>query len=41
LFDGIDDAARDRITIGAFLDLFPWVGRPPEAPAPPTASQPA
>ena len=34
LFDGVDDAARDRITIGAFLDLFPWVGRPPEAPVP-------
>jgi hypothetical protein len=22
---------RDRITIGAFLDLFPHVGRPPAA----------
>jgi predicted TIM-barrel fold metal-dependent hydrolase len=28
LFDGVDDAVRDRITIGAFLDLFPHVGRP-------------
>jgi hypothetical protein len=31
LFDGVDDAVRDRITIGAFLDLFPHVGRPPAA----------
>ncbi|WP_101830319.1 amidohydrolase family protein [Frankia canadensis] len=29
LFDGIDDATRDRITMGAFLELFPHVGRPP------------
>jgi predicted TIM-barrel fold metal-dependent hydrolase len=29
LFDGVDDAVRDRITIGSFLDLFPAVGRPP------------
>jgi predicted TIM-barrel fold metal-dependent hydrolase len=29
LFDDVDDAVRDRITIGAFLDLFPSVGRPP------------
>ena len=34
LFDGVDDIVRDRITIGAFLDLFPSVGRPPEAPVP-------
>jgi predicted TIM-barrel fold metal-dependent hydrolase len=32
LFEGVDDKVRDRITIGAFLDLFPHVGRPPEAP---------
>jgi len=31
LFDGVDAAVRDRITIGAFLDLFPHVGRPPAA----------
>jgi predicted TIM-barrel fold metal-dependent hydrolase len=31
LFDGVDDKARDRITMGAFLDLFPSVGRPPAA----------
>jgi predicted TIM-barrel fold metal-dependent hydrolase len=31
LFDGIDQATRDRICIGAFLDLFPHVGWPPEA----------
>jgi predicted TIM-barrel fold metal-dependent hydrolase len=29
LFDGVDDATRHRITIGAFLDLFPEVGEPP------------
>jgi predicted TIM-barrel fold metal-dependent hydrolase len=29
LFDDIDDAARDRITRGAFLELFPHVGEPP------------
>jgi predicted TIM-barrel fold metal-dependent hydrolase len=34
LFDGVDDIVRDRITIGAFVDLFPSVGRPPEAPVP-------
>jgi predicted TIM-barrel fold metal-dependent hydrolase len=31
LFDGWSDEVRDRITIGAFLDLFPHVGRPPAA----------
>jgi predicted TIM-barrel fold metal-dependent hydrolase len=31
LFDNVDDAVRDRITIAAFLDLFPHVGRPPAA----------
>lgn len=31
LFDGVDDEARYRMTIGAFLDLFPDVGEPPEA----------
>jgi predicted TIM-barrel fold metal-dependent hydrolase len=29
LFDGVDDATRHRITIGAFLDLFPDAGEPP------------
>jgi predicted TIM-barrel fold metal-dependent hydrolase len=29
LFDGVDDETRDRICMGAFLDLFPEVGRPP------------
>jgi predicted TIM-barrel fold metal-dependent hydrolase len=29
LFDGVDPTASDRIRIGAFLDLFPHVGRPP------------
>jgi hypothetical protein len=29
LFDGLDDADRQRITIGSFLDLFPDVGMPP------------
>jgi predicted TIM-barrel fold metal-dependent hydrolase len=28
LFDGVDDATRERITQGAFLDLFPHVGSP-------------
>jgi predicted TIM-barrel fold metal-dependent hydrolase len=28
LFDGVDAETTDRITIGAFLDLFPHVGRP-------------
>ncbi len=31
LFDGVDEVTRDRITMGAFLDLFPQVGRPPGA----------
>ena len=31
LFDGVDPVASDRIRLGAFLDLFPHVGRPPEA----------
>jgi predicted TIM-barrel fold metal-dependent hydrolase len=29
LFDGVDDDVRDRITTGAFLDLFPHVGKAP------------
>jgi len=29
LFDGVDPAVQHRITIGAFLDLFPEVGEPP------------
>jgi predicted TIM-barrel fold metal-dependent hydrolase len=29
LFDGVDEAARLRVTRGAFLDLFPHVGEPP------------
>ena len=29
LFDGVDDDTRYRITVGAFLDLFPEVGAPP------------
>jgi predicted TIM-barrel fold metal-dependent hydrolase len=29
LFDDVDDAVRLRMTQGAFLDLFPHVGRPP------------
>ncbi len=29
LFDGVDAEASDRIRMGAFLDLFPHVGRPP------------
>ena len=29
LFDDLDDSDRYRITIGAFLDLFPEVGLPP------------
>ena len=29
LFDDVDDAARERITRGAFLELFPHVGDPP------------
>lgn len=28
LLDGVDDATSDRIRCGAFLDLFPHVGRP-------------
>jgi len=31
LFDDVGVVARERITIGALLDLFPYVGRPPEA----------
>jgi predicted TIM-barrel fold metal-dependent hydrolase len=30
LFDGVDEAVRHRITVGAFLDLFPHVGPPPQ-----------
>ncbi len=29
LFDGVDPAVRHRITVGAFLDLFPHIGEPP------------
>jgi predicted TIM-barrel fold metal-dependent hydrolase len=29
LFDGVSDDVRYRITVGAFLDLFPEVGPPP------------
>jgi hypothetical protein len=29
LFDEVDDAATYRVTVGAFLDLFPEVGAPP------------
>ena len=29
LFDGVPDDVRHRITVGAFLDLFPSVGPPP------------
>lgn len=29
LFDGVADDVRERITVGAFLELFPHVGRPP------------
>jgi predicted TIM-barrel fold metal-dependent hydrolase len=31
LFDGVPAEVRQRITIDSFLDLFPSVGRPPEA----------
>jgi predicted TIM-barrel fold metal-dependent hydrolase len=31
LFDDIDEEARHRMTRGAFLELFPHVGEPPEA----------
>ena len=34
LFDGVDDEVRDRITIGAFNELFPGAGVPPEAKRP-------
>lgn len=29
LFDGVSDEVRYRVTVGAFLDLFPEVGAPP------------
>jgi hypothetical protein len=29
LFDGASDEVRERVTVGAFLELFPEVGRPP------------
>jgi predicted TIM-barrel fold metal-dependent hydrolase len=29
LFDGVDESVRHRITVGAFLDLFPHIGEPP------------
>jgi hypothetical protein len=28
LFDGVDEKVRHRITVGAFLDLFPHIGEP-------------
>ena len=28
LFDGVDEKIRHRITVGAFLDLFPHIGEP-------------
>jgi len=31
LFDGVADEVRERMTFGAFLDLFPEVGAPPAA----------
>jgi hypothetical protein len=31
LFDGVDDAVRERITVGSFCELFPSVGAPPAA----------
>jgi predicted TIM-barrel fold metal-dependent hydrolase len=31
LFDDVDEAARYRMTRGAFLELFPSVGQPPDA----------
>jgi predicted TIM-barrel fold metal-dependent hydrolase len=31
LFEGVDPVVSDRIRIGAFLDLFPHVGRPAAA----------
>ena len=37
LFDDVDVAVRDRITRGAFEELFPHVGRPPAAEAPSVA----
>jgi predicted TIM-barrel fold metal-dependent hydrolase len=29
LFDGVDESVRHRVTVGAFLDLFPHIGEPP------------
>jgi hypothetical protein len=29
LFDDVDDAPRERLMRGAFLELFPHVGHPP------------
>jgi predicted TIM-barrel fold metal-dependent hydrolase len=29
LFDGVPETVRHRITVGAFLDLFPHIGEPP------------
>jgi predicted TIM-barrel fold metal-dependent hydrolase len=29
LFDSVDGKVRHRITVGAFLDLFPHIGEPP------------
>jgi hypothetical protein len=33
LFDGVDENVRRRITVGAFLDLFPHIGEPPDGEA--------
>jgi hypothetical protein len=30
LFDSVDGKVRHRITVGAFLDLFPHIGEPPD-----------
>jgi predicted TIM-barrel fold metal-dependent hydrolase len=38
LFDGVDAVAPAPKTIGAVHHHFPWVGRPPEAPAPQESS---
>jgi predicted TIM-barrel fold metal-dependent hydrolase len=38
LFDGVDEDARERMTRGAFLELFPQVGQPPAEVRQPTSS---
>ena len=35
LFDDVDEQTRYRVTRGTFLELFPHVGEPPQAGAPP------